>query len=212
MKVLQQSKAFVYQTNFDTAGYPMNHNTTGTWYKSHTDLGQTYSGKIMAPFIPPPEKKKIFAGIGSRETPEDICKEITKFSQIMRKKGWLLRSGGAEGADTAFEAGYSGYPDLTEIYLPWKKFNGHSSPLYAITEQALLLARTYHPNWDKCNDAARKLLARNGYQVFGNDLNTPADLIVCWTKDGQEKGGTSQAIRIAKASGIRVVNLGDIKV
>jgi hypothetical protein len=166
----------------------------------------------MAPFIPPTKSYKIFTGIGSRDTPEDILVEITKFSQKMREKGWNLRSGAAQGADTAFEKGYEGFEGMTEIFLPWKKFNKHPSQFYTISEEAFAIAKTYHPNWSACNDAARKLLARNTYQVLGYDLKTPSDLVVCWTKEGKEQGGTSQAIRIAKAFGIKVVNLGDIKV
>ena len=52
-------------------------------------------------YIPPP--RKIFVGIGSRETPKELLSEITKFAAIMASKGWILRSGGAQGADTAFE-------------------------------------------------------------------------------------------------------------
>ncbi len=56
-------------------------------------------------------------------------------------------------------------------------------------------------------------MARNCYQVLGEDLSTPVDFVVCWTPDGAESetsrktGGTGQAIRIAADLGIRVYNL-----
>lgn len=48
---------------------------------------------------------KIYTGIGSRETPPDILELMTKIARFMFKQGFTLRSGGADGADSAFEAG-----------------------------------------------------------------------------------------------------------
>lgn len=46
----------------------------------------------------------IYTGIGSRETPEwAICK-IKKIGGYLYDKGYTLRSGGADGADLAFES------------------------------------------------------------------------------------------------------------
>ena len=50
-------------------------------------------------------------------------------------------------------------------------------------------------------------MARNCHQVLGQDLKTPVDFIVCWTKDGGESGGTGQALRIARDLNIPVYNL-----
>lgn len=54
-------------------------------------------------------------------------------------------------------------------------------------------------------------MARNAMQIAGRDCKTPADVVICWTKDGKEVGGTSQAIRIARAKNIPVLNLGNRK-
>jgi hypothetical protein len=54
---------------------------------------------------------------------------------------------------------------------------------------------------------AKKLMARNCHQVLGQDLKTPVDFIVCWTKNGNINGGTGQALRIAKKLNIPVYNL-----
>ena len=48
---------------------------------------------------------KYFAGIGSRETPQDILKLMTKSAYRLEQLGYVLRSGGARGADKAFELG-----------------------------------------------------------------------------------------------------------
>ena len=160
-------------------------------------------------------KKKFFAGVGSETVPIEIYERIVRFSKRMAELGWHLRSGGANGCDAAFELGYAEYPDKKEIFLPWKGFNKHPSELYHIIPEAFVLAEKHHPNWKavvRKGDAARKLLARDVYQVLGYDLVTPSELVVCWTPDGKEIGGTAQAIRIAKAHNIRVLNLATIKV
>lgn len=154
---------------------------------------------------------KFYAGIGSRKTPPNVLAAMTIIAQRLEKLGYTLRSGGAEGADSAFEEG----ADSKEIYLPWKGFNGNSSNLHSIHMGAILLARKYHPAWDMLSQGAQKLQARNCYQILGYDLRTLSDFVVCWTPDGCEKssertsktGGTGQAIEIADSYGIPVFNL-----
>lgn len=52
-------------------------------------------------------------------------------------------------------------------------------------------------------------MARNSYQILGQDLSfdNSSRFVVCWTPGGEEVGGTSQAIRIAKYYGIPIFNL-----
>ena len=68
---------------------------------------------------------KYYTGVGSRETPKDVLDLMEKIAYKLSKKGWILRSGGAEGADSAFFQGcekYSSTP-IAEIYIPWNGFN-----------------------------------------------------------------------------------------
>lgn len=46
-----------------------------------------------------------YAGIGSRETPENICKFMTTCATFLADNDYVLRSGAAIGADAAFEVG-----------------------------------------------------------------------------------------------------------
>lgn len=146
----------------------------------------------------------IYTGIGSRETPADILALMTSIAEAMSAKDWLLRSGGAGGADSAFEAGTK----RKEIFLPWKGFNGHSSILCQPTAAAFDMAAQFHPAWAKCSRGARALHARNCHQVMGLDLKTPTNLVICWTKNGLGGGGTGQALRIARHHGILIHDLG----
>ena len=106
-----------------------------------------------------------------------------------------------------FEDAIKSITDESEIYLPWEKFNGNRSRFFYLSQEAYKIAEHYHPAWNKLSDAGKKLMARNTYQVLGYDLKTPSEMIICWTKDGKDQGGTSQAIRIARDYNIPVINL-----
>jgi len=163
---------------------------------------------------------KAFCGIGSRETPEHILELMVRLGKKLSTEGWILRSGGAEGADDAFWKGamsHNSNTSNTEIYLPWNNFNGHDirnvgmrdAPMLSTWSNALLMAQRYHPAWDCLKQGGRKLQARNCYQVLGVNLDTPAKFIVCWTRNGAMIGGTAQALRMATDHGIPIYNLGN---
>lgn len=146
---------------------------------------------------------KIYTGIGSRETPADVLALMTKIARRMAGAGFLLRSGAAPGADSAFEAGAG---DLKEIYVPWKGFNGSALGMTP-TPEAFVMAEKFHPAWNRCRRGARALHARNCHQVLGLNLRIPTSLVICWTMDGLSGGGTGQAIRIATHHKIPVHDL-----
>ena len=54
---------------------------------------------------------KYYTGVGSRETPQEVLSLMREYSRIMALLGWSFRSGGANGADTAF---YDGWYDASE--------------------------------------------------------------------------------------------------
>lgn len=161
-----------------------------------------------------------YTGVGSRKTPPDVLEVMTAIARVCRDIGLTLRSGGAEGADLAFEKGADG---RCEIYLPWPGFNGSRSELSAITTEGIELARQAHPHFDKLAPAVQRLMTRNVYQVLGYDLSKKSKFVVCWTPDGAtnlrertpQTGGTGQAIAIACLSGVPVFNLarpGDVDI
>lgn len=149
-----------------------------------------------------------YAGIGSRETPEDVQNSFTRIADYLARKGYVLRSGGADGADLAFERGCDYTRSKKEIYLPWRGFNGSDSSRVVCDPLAFEIAEKYHPYYSNLKDGAKKLQARNSHQVLGEDLKTPSSFIICWTKGGKSVGGTAQAIRIATDYDIPVFNAG----
>lgn len=151
---------------------------------------------------------RAYCGVGSRETPDDICQLMTNFAAQVCALGWTLRSGGAEKADKAFEAGVD-VSYRKEIYLPWGAFSGSKSMLFPPSSVAMEMASKIHPNWDACSEGAKKLHARNIHQVLGQKLNDPVKFLICWTKGGQHVGGTATALRVAGMYQVPIFNLGD---
>lgn len=147
-----------------------------------------------------------YTGIGARNTPPNILREMKILAGNLELTGFTLRSGGAKGADTAFESGVEHYQHK-DIFLPWRGFNDNRSALYDVGAHALAMAEKYHPAWHKCSPTAKKFHARNCYQVLGEYLNDPSDFLICWTPHGEIEGGTGQAMRIALHYGVPIFNM-----
>jgi hypothetical protein len=163
---------------------------------------------------------RYYAGIGSRKTPKDVLFIMERIGQSLASR-FVLRSGGAGGADTSFERGANRGQGVTEIFLPWKGFNADDedreflpvSDLFLdnlpqkIQYEAAEIAKQFHRHWNELTIGGKKLHTRNVLQILGRDLNTPSEFVICWTKDGKATGGTGQAMRIAKSKGIPIYNL-----
>ena len=156
-----------------------------------------------------------YTGVGSRGTPAVVLDFMAAMAATLARRRWVLRSGGADGADTAFEDGALSAGGSTEIFLPWPGFNGHPSRLCSVDAQALSRAAKMHPVWEHLSSGAQKLHGRNVYQVLGRGLDKPSRFLVCWTPDGvvsgehctRATGGTGMAIRIASTENVPVLNL-----
>lgn len=150
----------------------------------------------------------IYAGIGSRKTPDSVLKDMFAAAKGLASMGCILRSGGAAGADTSFERGCDAAQGRKEIFLPYKGFRGNPSKLHGTCIDARRIAKQFHPNWEVLGENARDFMGRNSYQILGADLCLPCDFILCWTKNGRIEGGTGQALRIAAHFKIPVFNFG----
>jgi hypothetical protein len=140
---------------------------------------------------------KFYTGIGSRNTPVDQQEKITKIASYLEAIVFVLRSGGAEGADSAFERGVK-KPENKIILRP-----KHS------TSEAEKIASQIHPMWSACNEYARKLHGRNVQLILGEKLDQPSEFIVAWTFDGKNRGGTRTGLVLAQQRGIATFNLAD---
>lgn len=159
---------------------------------------------------------KYYTGVGGRNTPKEILEVIRDIATFLAKEGYILRSGGAEGADLSFELGADiGNRTLKEIYIPWEGFQNRNEGegnvfIRGGCPKALDIVSKVHPAWGKLSRGARALHARNVYQVLGKDLNTPSSFLICYAQElgnGQVKGGTNTAVQIARQNNIQVLNL-----
>lgn len=131
-----------------------------------------------------------YAGIGSRNTPQDILELMSKAAVALHKRGYILVSGGAKGADSAFASPLP--PEGVIIYRAQDA-----------TEKAIIEASYYHPAWDKCTPYTKQLHGRNVMII----TNHPIKFVLCWTQGGHPVGGTGLGIRVAKHYKIPVFNL-----
>jgi len=160
-----------------------------------------------------------YAGIGSRETPLSTRNLMTAVAKRLSRLGYTLRSGGADGADSAFQAG----ADRSWIF--YKDHALRLSPegdekIEYNAEDILFMegfVTKYHPAPHALKGGGRELMRRNTLQVMSYSqywLELPqVDFVLCWTPDGslngasRSAGGTGQALRIAHDYGIPVFNL-----
>jgi len=147
---------------------------------------------------------KFYAGIGSRQTPNEILEEMILIAMVLARTGFTLRSGGADGADTVFEEGCNLAEGKKEIFLPWHGFNNNQSPLNSPSPQAYNIASKFHPSWGKLKNSVKSLHARNVHQILGRDLKTPCLFVVCYCTGS---GGTRLALDVAIDNRIPIINL-----
>jgi hypothetical protein len=155
---------------------------------------------------------KVYTGIGARNTPSPVLNKIIYIAKELASKNWILRSGGADGADTAFEDGCNLSKGEKQIYLPWKGFNKSDSNLYLNLANrahmdAFEIAKSIHPAWNKLKYGAKLLHTRNVFQILGWDLKSPTGMVVAWTSHGKEIGGTRTALVLARQYNIPIINL-----
>jgi hypothetical protein len=171
---------------------------------------------------PPPSPARAYAGLGSRATPEDVLSLMEALAERLAGRRWLLRTGLSPGADQAYYRGALRSGGEVELYLPWPGFeagarlDNEGAKVHELAEPsaaACELARPFHRSWEALEPRERRLLARDAHEVLGADLDSPAQLLVCWTADASLDGeglyddGTGQALRIASAYGVPVLNL-----
>lgn len=144
-----------------------------------------------------------YAGIGSRKTPDDILYIMKEFARRMAREWWVLRSGGAAGADQAFETGCDMAPGKKEIF----KSGDAADWSY---EEAVEHIPENRPPFNLWKPYTRGLIARNMMQILGPKGDDPVKFVICWTPaDIKDGGGTGYAIRCAVSRKIPVYNLHD---
>ena len=158
-------------------------------------------------------KDLFYSGVGSRETPIEICNLMTKIASKLEQEGYILRSGGAIGADSAFEKGIKN-PKNKCIYTI-ENFD-FSPENYEMCKSEILSILDSNLNFDNYGKNAQILILRDVNQVLGSIKTelVKSKFLICWTKHlnyyakpPNACGGTRFAVRIALKYGIPVFNL-----
>lgn len=168
----------------------------------------------MAGTVSTDRNKRIvyYAGIGSRETPPDTLETMERIGTALAIRGFVLRSGGADGADRSFETGCDAVRGPKEIFLPWEGFNGRyvSVGTYVprFTHRLIQIANTIE-NTDRYSQGVQKLKWRNVCQVLGRtpEESPQSSFVICYHNVTKLKGGTRFAMALARSYDIPVWNL-----
>ena len=146
-----------------------------------------------------------YAGIGSRQTPENVLSEMTEVAEYLESLGYTLNTGVTfrgkeEGADAAFSRGTTN----KNLFSPENQGS---------REKEQTIAKEIHPAPSRLKQGGLKLMARNTNQIFGNNLDTPVDFVLFWAEETKDplrpKGGTGQAVEMARRKGIPTINMSD---
>ena len=182
---------------------------------------------------PEPQPRPVaYAGVGARSTPREVLAGMSDVAQVLGDAGFALSTGGADGADRAFEAGALRTDAPVTVHTPWPGYNGYrpgrdpESDIDVVHPKAgdavrglsfLHLARRHHPAWDRCRRGARALFLRNVSILAGalddDGAVLPVRAVIAWNPNGsahgREAGGTGHTLRVAAELGIPVVNLSE---
>ncbi len=150
---------------------------------------------------------KFYAGIGARrKVPLHVLELMTALASKLELEGYILRSGNADGSDTAFQKGVVD-PAKMEIFL---SSDGHRQ--WALTEVKKCMPDD-RSNFDTWSNYVKGLLARNMMQVLGREGDKPISFVLCYAPSFEyttsKPGGTGYAIRCAINKNIPVYNMFD---
>ena len=155
-----------------------------------------------------------YAGIGSRETPQEVLELMTKAAQYLDGLGYTLNTGKtflAKPSDDpkyqaqyeerlAFSKKHNGKVGLDEegadrafsLGATKKNLFGVEKP---VGKREMKIAEEIHPNWEALvakGPGGPKLMARNTNQVFGANLDTPVDFVLFYAEDKGKTGKTGE--------------------
>lgn len=146
-------------------------------------------------------KTRYYAGIGSRKTPQSIQRRMTRDAKRLQAAGYVLRSGGAKGADEAFKEGAG---------LEAQIFTPMAATVAAFNKAAEIWDLRIDRSWPlEKGSYMGKLMARNAMVIEGRKIDSPVDFVLCWTPSGEWIGGTAQSIWHANSLGIPIYNYAD---
>ncbi|MCL6478886.1 MAG: DNA-processing protein DprA [Peptococcaceae bacterium] len=153
---------------------------------------------------PPQASEKIAAVIGTRRPGQNQARACRIFCGLLLQAGYLIHTGGAVGID---EIAMSCAGERSVVFLPWAGYDEHLVRKYRPGKVVVYdpLAHKdwtdsvfrYHPAPDRLTRGGIALHARN-FGIVG-----PAQVVVALPSPNL--GGTGQGIRIARATGKKII-------
>ena len=176
---------------------------------SRGELGQGQFPIVEEPILYLP-----FAVTGNKDVPPEVIEAVGRIVRKLEEVGYTARSGGMEG----LEAEATKAAIKCEIHLPWKDFAQMQSKLTFNSPLAKGIAKKFMSggNWETLKPPAQAFLAKNVRILTGQNCDSLAMFLLCWSRDGAETsvektfdtGSVGHAIAIANAHRIPVFNLG----
>jgi predicted NAD-dependent protein-ADP-ribosyltransferase YbiA (DUF1768 family)/alkylated DNA repair dioxygenase AlkB len=171
--------------------------------------------RVAAPGAEPAhERKPMYAGVGSRSLGRSrpLARIATALAMRLERAGYGLASGGADGADRAFEKGVA-LAENKQIFRPGYDATKKLPDGYVVLDgpivgQAAAVAGLVTSGWDVMSGPGRDLHTRNVFQVLGRDMKSPVEFVLAIPSVNDTRTtGTRQTMAIAAANGIPVFDL-----
>lgn len=167
-----------------------------------------------------PEFKGWFAGVGSRDTPEEVCRVMRRLAVVLYAQGYGLSSGDARGADRAFWEGAILSPFYRKIgariYLSDQCVRGRkadpenfffNAQEFHTFEKAKALAFEARGSFNGLDEWGINLHSRNVMQIYGGGLQDKVEYLIYWAipvgKSEKVRGGTNTALQLAKKAEVK---------
>jgi len=153
------------------------------------------------------------------DAPEHIGRLFVEIGERLKQAGYTIRTTGLEGPDIETAK----IPDA-EVYIPWKGFRGIENNFSFPSDESKILAIQFQPAFrpgdrlpegDDLRKTFMAFLSVNIRALQGQRMNSPASLLIVWSKDGceharnrsAETGNVGHAISVASAMHIPIFNL-----
>lgn len=154
---------------------------------------------------------KTYCATGNMEIGMKVKNILVEIGRVLALNGYTLRSGGAPGAESAFEEGCDSVGGKKEIYLPFEGYNNKTTGVVTDMtneEEAIKIAQRYYLLWFKLSNKVKQMLTRYSWAVLGRNLDDPVDFVIAYIREDGKT--TEQVVRVANGSNITVYNIGSI--